>query len=193
MSDEFVPSDEDILRARLRSSGIVEKTFECQGVSFNFVDVGGQRNERKKWMHCFAGVHMLMYITALSEYDQVLYEDDSVNRMSESLVVFKTLLEMKEFEHKPVLLFLNKRDLLSEKIKRGIDPSVLFPEYKDGCDEDYAIAFIKEQFTMLVALERPVYTHCVTAIDTRNLERVWLACKDYIIQESLRASQIAMI
>jgi guanine nucleotide-binding protein G(i) subunit alpha len=131
MKDEYMPTDEDVLRCRLRSSGIVEKSFEVQGATFNFVDVGGQRNERKKWLHCFAGVNMLMYITAMNEYDQMLYEDDTVNRMEESIAVFKGLLDYEEFRSKPVIIFFNKRDLLHERLKKGVDPSVLWPdEYK---------------------------------------------------------------
>ncbi len=38
-------------------------------------DVGGQRSERKKWIHCFESVTSIIFCTALSEYDQVLLED----------------------------------------------------------------------------------------------------------------------
>lgn len=38
-------------------------------------DVGGQRSERKKWIHCFESVTSIIFCTALSEYDQVLLEE----------------------------------------------------------------------------------------------------------------------
>lgn len=41
-------------------------------------DVGGQRSERKKWIHCFEGVTCIIFIAALSAYDMVLVEDDEV-------------------------------------------------------------------------------------------------------------------
>jgi guanine nucleotide-binding protein G(i) subunit alpha len=37
-------------------------------------DVGGQRSERKKWIHCFENVTSIIFCVALSEYDQVLLE-----------------------------------------------------------------------------------------------------------------------
>ena len=40
-------------------------------------DVGGQRSERKKWIHCFESVTSIIFCTALSEYDQVLREEKS--------------------------------------------------------------------------------------------------------------------
>ena len=45
-------------------------------------DVGGQRSERKKWVHCFEGVHCLMFVAALSGYDQCLVEDKTAVRDS---------------------------------------------------------------------------------------------------------------
>lgn len=41
-------------------------------------DVGGQRSERKKWIHCFEGVTCIIFCAALSAYDMVLVEDDEV-------------------------------------------------------------------------------------------------------------------
>jgi G-protein alpha subunit len=53
------------------------------------VDVGGQRNERRKWIHCFENVKAVVYLVGLSGYNQCLYEDASVNRMQESLKLFR--------------------------------------------------------------------------------------------------------
>lgn len=41
------------------------------------VDVGGQRSERRKWIHCFENVTSIIFLVALSEYDQVLVECDN--------------------------------------------------------------------------------------------------------------------
>jgi guanine nucleotide-binding protein G(i) subunit alpha len=40
-------------------------------------DVGGQRSERKKWIHCFENVTSIIFCVALSEYDQVLLEESN--------------------------------------------------------------------------------------------------------------------
>lgn len=42
------------------------------------VDVGGQRSERRKWIHCFENVHSIVFLAALSEYDQILLECNEV-------------------------------------------------------------------------------------------------------------------
>ena len=82
------------------------------------VDVGGQRNERKKWIHCFEGVTAVIFVAAISEYDQVLYEDGQTNRMVEALKLFEETCGLKWFVDTSFILFLNKRDLFDEKIKR---------------------------------------------------------------------------
>ena len=77
----YLPSDEDILMARVRTSGIVTERYLIDGTTFEMYDVGGQRNERKKWIHCFEGVTAVIFVAAISEYDQKLFEDASTNRM----------------------------------------------------------------------------------------------------------------
>ena len=75
-----------MLQARLRTTGITETLFELGQMNFRMMDVGGQRSERKKWIHCFEGVQTLLFMVALSGYDQCLVEDQ--NAVSAPLVFF---------------------------------------------------------------------------------------------------------
>ena len=54
--------------------------YNCAFVCFRMFDVGGQRSERKKWIHCFEGVTAIIFIVALSEYDLTLAEDQEMVR-----------------------------------------------------------------------------------------------------------------
>ncbi len=71
-----------------------------------------------------------MFLAALSEYDQVLVESDNENRMEESKALFRTIITYPWFQNSSVILFLNKKDLLEEKIMHShlVD---YFPEF-DG-------------------------------------------------------------
>ena len=80
-SPSYIPTDQDILRSRVKTTGITETTFKVGELTYKLFDVGGQRSERKKWIHCFENVTALVFLVSLSEYDQMLYEDESVVRL----------------------------------------------------------------------------------------------------------------
>lgn len=63
---DYIPSYQDVLQCRSRTVGIVETEFRLTGVPFRMVDVGGQRNERRKWIHCFDGVTAVIFVAAVN-------------------------------------------------------------------------------------------------------------------------------
>src|SRR5690606_8635150 len=91
--------------------------------------VGGQRNERKKWIHCFDNVNAVVFVQALSEYDLKCYEDNTTMRIKESLQLFDEIVNNKVFQNIPILLFFNKVDLFMEKIQER-DLTVCFQDYQ---------------------------------------------------------------
>lgn len=129
MDPNFTPTDQDVLRARVRTTGIEEAEFEIDAFQFRMLDVGGQRSERRKWIHCFDCVTSVLFCTSLSEYDQTLREDDSQNRMKESLLLFEEIRNSPWFKSTPFMLFLNKTDLFSDKFKL-VPLTVCFPDFK---------------------------------------------------------------
>lgn len=73
---DYTPTDQDVLRARVKTTGITETTFRMGEYTYRMFDLGGQRSERKKWIHCFENVMAIIFMVALSEFDQVLIEDE---------------------------------------------------------------------------------------------------------------------
>ncbi|KAJ8402033.1 hypothetical protein AAFF_G00372680 [Aldrovandia affinis] len=173
-SRSYIPTVEDILRVRVPTSGIIEYPFDLDNVIFRMVDVGGQRSERRKWIHSFEKVTSIIFLVALSEYDQVLIESDSENRMVESRALFRTILTSSWFQDSSVILFLNKTDLLEEKITHShlID---YFPDYTGPKkNADSAKHFILNMFLMQNAeREQQVYAHFTCATDTENIRFVF--------------------
>ncbi len=72
--------------------------------------------ERKKWIHCFENVTALVFPVSLSEYNQMLDEEESVNRMQEALTLFDSICNSRRFVKTSIILFLNKIDLSAEKL-----------------------------------------------------------------------------
>jgi len=182
---DYVPDEQDILRSRTKTTGIIETEFTVQKVKFRMVDVGGQRNERKKWMHCFQDVTAVIFCVALSEYDQKLDEDNMTNRTHESMEVFKKeVCDNQWFKDTSIILFLNKEDLFREKIKR-VNITTAFPEYTGGQNFEEASEYIKQQYlSMNDNPNKSVYPHITCATNTSNIKHVFAAVKDIILQEA---------
>jgi len=110
-SQDYVPTDQDILRSRVKTTGLTEERFQVGQLNYVVFDVGGQRSERKKWIHCFENVNVLIFLVAISEYDQTLYEDSDINRMNEAAGLFESISNSRWFAQSSVILFMNKTDL----------------------------------------------------------------------------------
>merc|ERR1712137_1053097 len=188
--ENFVPTEEDLLRARARTTGITEIGFDLGGVHWRMVDVGGQRNERKKWIHCFQDVTALIFCVAMSEYDLKLYEDERVNRMHESVTLFEEICNCQWFNDTSVIMFLNKKDLFEEKIKT-VDLKVCFDDYEGGCNYEPAVEYLEKKFMKLNRNKsKVIYSHVTCATDTQNVRFVFDSVKDIVIRASLATSSL---
>jgi len=184
---DYLPTQQDILRVRIPTTGIIEYPFDLDQIMFRMVDVGGQRSERRKWIHCFENVTSIMFLVALSEYDQVLVEANNENRMEESKALFLTIISYPWFRESSVILFLNKIDILEEKILTS-DLQDYFPQYEGPKqDADAAREFILSMFIELNPdQEKIVYGHFTCATDTENIRFVFAAVRDTILQSNLK-------
>jgi len=187
-------TDEDILHCWLQTRGIVEIEFELEKSKFKIVDVGGQRGERKKWFHCFSSVTAVIFCVALNEYDEKLYEDNKVNRMTEALLLFKEVCNNKFFNDPKnptsMIIFLNKNDLFTQKIKK-VPLKTLFPDYKGGSDPHAGSKFILQKF--LAQNNNPdkmIFSHVTCATDTENVRVVFNAVRTCVLTRSLEDAKI---
>eukprot|EP00455_Lapot_gusevi_P033551 TRINITY_DN366_c0_g1_i4.p1 TRINITY_DN366_c0_g1~~TRINITY_DN366_c0_g1_i4.p1 ORF type:complete len:372 (+),score=123.83 TRINITY_DN366_c0_g1_i4:121-1236(+) len=188
---DYVPTFDDILRIRVRTTGVIQNNFLINESKFEVYDVGGQKSERKKWIHCFEGVTAVIFVAAISEYDQTMFEDNSQNRLLESIELFDSIANSKYFKNTNIILFLNKTDLFLEKINR-VPLSVCFPDYNgpEHSAED-AKHFIHMQYQEKYKpfnggnSNKELYTHFTTATDTSQMKHVLEAVQDMILRESL--------
>ncbi|CAL8271762.1 unnamed protein product [Boreogadus saida] len=183
----YIPSKQDILFARKATKGIVEHDFVIKKIPFKMVDVGGQRSQRQKWFQCFDGITSILFMVSSSEYDQVLMEDRRTNRLVESMNIFETIVNNKLFLHVSIILFLNKTDLLVDKI-RTVDIRKTFPEFRgDPRRLEDVQAFLVTSFSRKRRNRvRPLFHHFTTAVDTENIRFVFHAVKDTILQDNLK-------
>lgn len=156
-------------------------------------DVGGQRSERKKWIHCFENVTTILFLVAISEYDQLLFEDETVNRMQEALTLFDSICNSRWFVKTSIILFLNKIDRFKEKLP--ISPMKnYFPDYEGGSDYAQACDYILNRFVSLNQHEtKQIYTHFTCATDTMQIRFVMAAVNGRFISENLTLPPLANV
>ncbi|KAD6794847.1 hypothetical protein E3N88_05761 [Mikania micrantha] len=156
----YIPTKEDVLHARVRTTGVVEIQFSPVGENkksgevYRLYDVGGQRNERRKWIHLFDGVTAVIFCAAISEYDQTLFEDECKNRIMETKELFEWVLKQKCFEKTSFMLFLNKFDIFEKKVSKvPLSVCEWFRDYQPvstGKQEvEHAYEFVKKKFEEL--------------------------------------------
>lgn len=182
----YSPTDEDILRVRVRTTAVTHTTFSYRGMQFRMVDVGGQRTERRRWIHCFQDATAIIFCVSLSEYNLMLAEQPTKNRMEESLELFEYIVSLPVFNELPIILFLNKTDLFREKIEAGVDLTQVFPDYTAGRNVDAAMQFVRDKF--VARARRPVYFHFTCATNTQNVRHVFDDVRDIILTARMQAS-----
>ena len=96
---------------------------------YSMFDVGGQRDERRKWIQCFNDVTAIIFVTACSSYNMVLREDPSQNRLRESLDLFKSIWNNRWLRTISVILFLNKQVWFSSSVSTSFTVDFLFRAY----------------------------------------------------------------
>lgn len=195
-SPGFRPTTEDMLNCRRKTTGIVETEFTAGNTIFTMVDVGGQRSERKKWLHCFGSVSCVIFLTAVNEYDMVLEEDSKTNRLVESLKLWKALTSSQFFKKTPFVLFLNKSDLFAEKLKRtpliGIfadfEQFEKDPANSQMSDYEKAWKYISKQYQLHFA-GGVFYPYLTCALDSEQCQKVFNVIQDTLFKEAIEAAQ----
>ena len=197
--ETYSPTTMDALNLRVMTTGVIEVPFKVRlggrELNFKLIDVGGQRSERRKWIHCFQNVHTILFVAAISEYNQVLLEDGKTNRMEESLKLFDSIVNNAFFIRTNFILFLNKIDLFEEKIKK-FDLRTHFDDFKgEPEDAEAAKKFIAAKFLSRIKSDSAskknkwansrVYHHFTCATNTGHIKIIFQDVVSSIINRAL--------
>ncbi|KAF8995837.1 heterotrimeric G-protein alpha subunit, GPA3-like protein [Cyathus striatus] len=179
----FLPSDDDIIHANHRTTGIWETDLKMRNLHIRVYDVGGTRSERKKWIHRFESITSVIFCAALDDYYKVISEDNDINRMEESILLFYAIHNSRWFVGKPTILLLNKFDAFKEILRKI---PLQDPEYHGGGDVSKAVGFILQRYRKCVgSIQKPIYPHLLQATDRRNIRQVFRTVRDEILMTAL--------
>jgi len=180
---DYVPTDDDCLKIRIRTTGVLRLEFQIAEEQFLLIDMGGQRSERRKWIRFFDNAVGVLFLCDIGSFDRVVFEDEKTNRVHEALELYEWIINHDSFRRSCVILFLNKVDLFNEKVQHQ-SLKVCFPEY-DGPEHDpdaafnYVVGKFKEKWKFD---EKQFFFHATCATDTNNCEVVFTFVKEAIVK-----------
>ena len=108
----------DCLQGRIRTTGIIELKFDIGEKKLQVVDVGGSRNEKRKWIHCFVKMNFIFYCINLTHFFKNTYGDYEDNAMEESVALLENYLDSKFLCEKKFVLFFTHLDQFGYDLKK---------------------------------------------------------------------------
>lgn len=198
----YQPADEDILRARIKTMGVSEHRFRLKtGPMGNLTtsewrvfDVGGARSMRAAWAPYFDDIDAIIFLAPISCYDETLEEDPTVNRLEDSMKLWRTICETPLLKNTDLILFLNKCDVMQEKL-RVVPFSQHVVSYK-GRDDDFegCSNYLKRKFGQVhkshSPQQRPFYCHMTSVTDTKSTHAILGNVKDLLVRKNLLNSHL---
>ncbi|KAF8629170.1 hypothetical protein AX17_005755 [Amanita inopinata Kibby_2008] len=196
----YVPTDDDILRARLKTVGISEHRFKLKAGNtishdWRVFDVGGARSLVPAWAPYFDNMDAIIFLAPISSFDQVLEEDPAVNRLEDSILLWKSVVSNPLLKRTEVVLFLNKIDILKAKLAAGVSFGHYVISYGDRPNDfEHASAYLKKKFAALhrqySPLPRTFYCHLTTVTDVKSTQHILGNVKDMVVRQNLLESSL---
>lgn len=201
-SPRYMPSDEHILRARLKTLGVTEHRFKLNGGNgvgsdWRIFDVGGHRSLRNAWAPYFDDMNAILFLAPISAFDQVLTEAPKVNRLEDSVHLWTSIISNRLLQHTTIILFLNKIDLMQQKLASGIRLRDYVVSYGDRPNNyEAASAYLKKKFAAIMReqspLQRTFYCHLTNVTDMNATKFILGSIRESIMQIQLREAQLMM-
>ncbi|KAJ5074256.1 guanine nucleotide-binding protein g(o) subunit alpha [Anaeramoeba ignava] len=189
ISSNYQPTDSDILLCRIPTTGVQTLSFVHSNYPWRVIDVGGQRSERRKWIHHFDNVTVLIFIIAISEFDQKLMEDETTNRLEEALELFKKTINNQYFSGTNCILIFNKIDMFKLKLKKR-KLADWFPDYTGGNDFESACEFIQGMFMKVPITKkshpRKIISHFACATNTQSVKQIFNVIEKQIVTDHMK-------
>ncbi|KEP49247.1 guanine nucleotide-binding protein alpha subunit [Rhizoctonia solani 123E] len=194
----YLPSDDDILRARIRTIGISEWSFQFTYpgkknlCNWRLFDVGGARSQRAHWAPYFEDATAIVFLAPISAYDQYLEEDTRTNRIDDSLQLWTQITSSPILKEVHLVLFLNKCDVLRGKLDAGVKVKKYITSYGDRPNEYGPVShYFRAHFTQVfkrnnTESKRELYCHLTSVIDTEATQSIILSVRDGLFRANLK-------
>ncbi|KAG7091930.1 hypothetical protein E1B28_008322 [Marasmius oreades] len=201
-SEYYIPTNDHILKARLKTLGVSEHRVELNaggglGRDWRIYDVGGHRSLVTTWVPYFDNVDAIIFLAPISAFDQVLEEAPKVNRLEDSVMLWSSIVSNKLLERTDIILFLNKCDIMKTKLSSGIRLKDYVVSYGNRPNDfDSAASYLKKKFAGIMKEDSPLprtfYCHLTTVTDTLSTQKVITSIKDMLMRDNLKHSTLLL-
>ena len=148
-AEHYLPTDEDMLRVRVKTTGTTRTTFmSTLGPAWSVTDVGGARPERKKWGSCFDNVECIIFTVDITCFNKVLDEDKNVSCMQESRDIFDVVINHRPFKWTAFVLLFTKCAGLEQQLQ-DVSVNDYFPGFTGQNTAEDFVPYIAKQFRSL--------------------------------------------
>ncbi|ESK89094.1 putative g-protein alpha subunit [Moniliophthora roreri MCA 2997] len=200
---DYEPSDDDIVRARLRTVGVQEYRVSFgRGLTKDpmsdwiFYDVGGSRTVRHAWVPYFDDINSIIFLAPISAFPDRLLEDPSVNRLQDTFTIWKTIVSSRLLAKTTLVCFLNKCDLLKRKLRSGIMFRDYVPPFGNRANDTATVVrFLKDWFRDVVLKhsadpKRTCYLYPTSVTDTKATATTLKTVRDSIVRENMMNARL---
>ena len=167
--DSYIPTNEDVLKARIRTVGIEAITFDLEGARIRIFDVGGQKSERAKWRNVMDQVEGVIYCVSFADFDRMMFEDSNTARIKDALDIFESITHQDQFLQAPFFLVCNKFDVFKRKIETTDAFTKTFPEFQgDEHDAEACAQYLIDRFlekAKPLSEDRPIVPYKIVALN----------------------------
>ena len=154
-------------------------------------------------MGFFADASAVVFVAAISEYDQVLSEEPTINRLHDAMQTFHSIANSGWFDTVPLVLLLNKLDLYKQKVGQA-SLRVCFPKYRGGSGADEGLDYIKNEFLKRVRPAagemgggagggRQVFVHVISAVEVGSAKVLLEGVKEVVRRRASEAASQAQL
>ncbi|KAI8899453.1 guanine nucleotide binding protein, alpha subunit [Globomyces pollinis-pini] len=191
-SKDYQLNNNDILLLRTVTKSVSDTIFEVQSTNnkplrIHFYDVSGLKHHRKHWISYFEDVLSIIYIVAISSYDQMMIEDPTINRMMDAIDLFGYIVNHPLLKKPDVICFFNKSDLFKKKIER-IPIKNTFPDFEGQQTTKDGLKYFRSKFINAVSNKSKTMTfHTTQCTDTTAMKTIIVNLQSSIVKGSLTA------
>ncbi|KAF5351835.1 hypothetical protein D9756_007480 [Leucocoprinus leucothites] len=196
LSPDYTPTDQDIVRARLRTTGVQEYRFTLDkgtGTARDWVmyDVASIRTSKAAWIPYFPDITALIFLAPVSSFNERLLENPKINRLEDTFVLWKTVCSSKLLSNVQLILFMNKTDILARKLEQGIQVKDHIPEFGGNNNDFLAVAeWFRRVFKRLFIdnngpSNRKFIAHFTNVVDTKATQHTLQAVQTAILRNDI--------